>query len=33
MAVGVKLDWNYGLVLLMALPVAGLYVQAFYPAA
>ena len=29
MAVGVTLGWNYGLVLLMALPVAGLYVRLF----
>ena len=29
MAVGVQLDWNYGLVLLLALPVAGLYVRLF----
>ena len=29
MAVGVRLDWNYGLVLLLALPVAGLYVRLF----
>jgi acyl-lipid omega-6 desaturase (Delta-12 desaturase) len=29
MAVGVKLDWNYGLVLLLALPVAGFCVRLF----
>ena len=29
MAVGMSLDWNYGLVLLLALPVAGLYVRLF----
>ena len=29
MAVGTRLDWNYGLVLLLALPVAGLYVRLF----
>ncbi len=29
MAVGVKLDWNYGLVLLLALPVAGFFVRLF----
>ena len=29
MAVGMRLDWNYGLVLLLALPVAGLYVRLF----
>ncbi len=29
MAVGVRLGWNYGLVLLLALPVAGLYVRLF----
>jgi acyl-lipid omega-6 desaturase (Delta-12 desaturase) len=29
MAVGVRLDWNYGLLLLLAFPVAGLYVRLF----
>ncbi len=29
MAVGVRLGWSYGLVLLLALPVAGLYVRLF----
>ena len=29
MALGVRLAWNYGLVLLLALPVAGLYVRLF----
>ncbi len=29
MAVGVTLDWNYALILLLALPVAGLYVRLF----
>ena len=29
MAVGVGLGWHYGLVLLLALPVAGLYVRLF----
>lgn len=29
MAIGMRLDWNYGLVLLLALPVAGLYVRLF----
>lgn len=29
MVVGTRLGWNYGLVLLMALPVAGLYIRLF----
>jgi len=29
MAVGIKLGWNYGLVLLLSIPVAGLYVRLF----
>ena len=29
MALGVRLNWNYGFVLLLALPVAGLYVRLF----
>ncbi len=29
MAAGVRLDWSYGLVLLLALPTAGLYVRLF----
>ena len=29
MAAGMRLDWNYGLVLLLSLPVAGLYVRLF----
>ena len=29
MAIGVRLAWNYGFVLLLSLPVAGLYVRLF----
>jgi len=29
MAIGTRLDWNYGLVLLLSVPVAGLYVRLF----